>query len=176
MTTELRLYQTFHNSLIGTIQITGDMEAIHEIIFIDTKQKSESRNIPALLNDCIQQLDEYFSGKRKTFSLPLNPKGTEFQKRIWTLLQEIPYGKTISYADLALRAGDINLTRAVGPANGANKIAIIIPCHRVIGSNGKLTGYAGGLWRKEWLLNLERKDLQPELFESGINTTVIARK
>lgn len=157
-------HRSVFKSPIGFIRITAEDEVISELIFIDHEEpliKMESQ----VINECIFQLEEYFSGKRKTFSLPLNPKGTEFQKHIWSLLQEIPYGKTISYSKLALKAGDINLTRAVGPANGANKIAIVIPCHRVIGSNGKLTGYAGGLWRKEWLLNLERRDLQPELFE-----------
>ncbi len=158
-----KLHHSIFKSPIGFIRISAEDEFISELMFIEHDQplvKSESQ----VIKDCIAQLEEYFSGKRKIFSLPLNPKGTEFQKHIWTLLQEIPYGKTISYSDLAIKAGDINLTRAVGPANGANKIAIIIPCHRVIGSNGKLTGYAGGLWRKEWLLNLERRELQPELF------------
>jgi len=93
------------------------------------------------------------------------PEGTDFQKRIWKLLLDIPYGKTISYLNLAMKAGNRRLLRAVGHANGANKLAIIIPCHRVIGSNGKLIGYGGGLWRKKWLLHFESRAAQPELFE-----------
>lgn len=162
-----KLHQSVFKSPIGFIKIAADDNSICELDFIDHDFIILKSELP-VINECIAQLNEYFAGKRKTFSLPLNPKGTEFQKRIWALLQEIPYGKTISYSDLALKAGDINLTRAVGPANGANKIAIVIPCHRVIGSDGKLTGYAGGLWRKERLLNLERKELQPELFQEQL--------
>lgn len=103
-----------------------------------------------------QQLDEYFSTKRKKFTLPILLNGTPFQQKIWKKLQEIPYGVTTTYRDLAADAGDPMAVRAVAAANGANRLAILIPCHRVIGSDGKLTGYAGGLWRKDWLLNHER--------------------
>jgi methylated-DNA-[protein]-cysteine S-methyltransferase len=157
------LYQLTYKSPIGIIRISADDEFICELTFIDDPEPSVINESPLLIG-CAQQLDEYFSEERKTFSLPLHPKGTEFQMRIWQLLQEIPYGKTISYLDLAIKAGNRKSIRAVGLANGANKLAIIIPCHRVIGSSGKLIGYDGGLWRKEWLLKFERKDIQPELF------------
>jgi AraC family transcriptional regulator, regulatory protein of adaptative response / methylated-DNA-[protein]-cysteine methyltransferase len=103
-----------------------------------------------------QELDEYFSGKREKFDVSLDPVGTDFQLRVWKCLLQIPYGKTITYMEQALSIGDLKAIRAVASANGKNKIAIIIPCHRVIGTNGKLTGYAGGIERKRWLLDLER--------------------
>ena len=110
-----------------------------------------------LLQTCISQLDDYFSGKRKTFELTLSQGGTPFQQKVWDLLYQIPYGKTISYHQLAMQYGDLKAIRAVASANGKNNLAIIVPCHRVIGSNRSLTGYAGGLWRKKWLLEHEAK-------------------
>ncbi len=106
---------------------------------------------------CIEQLIQYFNGQRRQFELPLNQPGTPFQQSVWNELQQIPFGKTISYLDLAKRIGDPRATRAVASANGKNHIAIIVPCHRVIGSNRELVGYAGGLWRKKWLLEMEAK-------------------
>jgi AraC family transcriptional regulator, regulatory protein of adaptative response / methylated-DNA-[protein]-cysteine methyltransferase len=108
------------------------------------------------LNTLRAQLDEYFSGRRREFELPLEYPGTSFQQRVWSTLLTIPYGETWSYLEMARRLGDIKATRAVGTANGMNRIAIVIPCHRVINANGKLGGYGGGLWRKQILLNLER--------------------
>ena len=105
------------------------------------------------------QLSEYFAGSRKSFDLELAPRGTEFQRAVWTELCRIPYGDTVSYADLARRIGKPSAVRAVGAANGANPIAVIVPCHRVIGSNGSLTGYGGGIERKQWLLALEGRRL-----------------
>lgn len=111
------------------------------------------------LDDLTTQLTEYFSGKRKTFTFPLAPRGTAFQLAVWNALLEIPYGDTITYAELARRIGRPSAVRAVGAANGANPIPVIIPCHRVIGSNGTLTGYGGGIERKQWLLALEGRRL-----------------
>ena len=110
-----------------------------------------------LIRRCKQQLGEFFEGKRKEFDLPLNPAGTEFQKKVWNALREIPYGETRSYKDIAIAVGSPKGFRAVGMANNKNPIAIIIPCHRVVGTNGKLVGYAGGMEAKEWLLSLEKK-------------------
>ncbi|MDN3242783.1 methylated-DNA--[protein]-cysteine S-methyltransferase [Glycomyces tritici] len=115
-----------------------------------------------VLEAAVDQLEAYFAGDLKEFDLPLAAQGTAFQHRVWTELSRIPYGETVSYLDIAVRLGDRKAVRAVGLANGRNPIAIVVPCHRVIGSNGKLTGYAGGLWRKERLLNLERGE--PALF------------
>lgn len=111
--------------------------------------------------DCaaIDQLREYFAGKRKQFELPLAPEGTEFQRRVWQQLAKIPFGETISYGELARRIGKPTASRAVGAANGQNRIAIVLPCHRVVGSNGKLTGFAGGLDKKEKLLRFEQDQL-----------------
>ncbi|MBL0356810.1 MAG: methylated-DNA--[protein]-cysteine S-methyltransferase [Chitinophagaceae bacterium] len=117
-----------------------------------------------LIQQCILQLQEYFEGKRKTFDLPLQQKGSAFQQNVWAQLLNISYGKTISYLELSKRVGDVKAIRAVGTANGKNQLAIIIPCHRVIGSDGSLTGYAGELWRKKWLLEHEGK------FANGVQT------
>jgi methylated-DNA-[protein]-cysteine S-methyltransferase len=111
-----------------------------------------------ILADAVEQLTEYFAGERQDFELPLDPVGTEFQQQVWMVLRTIPYGRTISYGEQAARLGDKNKSRAVGAANGRNPISIIVPCHRVVGSNGKLTGFAGGLDNKDWLLRHERQD------------------
>ena len=147
---------------VGIIEISGSDEGIRSIIFLDTQ--SGSTPVPASLQECANQLNEYFAGERQTFNLKLDPRGTEFQLKVWEKLQQIPYGKTISYLELARMTGSETNTRAVGNANGKNKINIVVPCHRVIGSNGKLTGYGGGLWRKEILLKLEMGDTMPGLF------------
>lgn len=110
-----------------------------------------------MLINCVEQLIQYFNGQRRQFELPLNQPGTNFQQGVWSELLQIPFGKTISYLELARRIGDTKATRAVANANGKNNIAIIVPCHRVIGSNRELIGYAGGLWRKKWLLEHEAK-------------------
>ena len=110
------------------------------------------------------QLNEYFTGNRKTFNLKLNPQGTEFQKKVWEALQNVPYGKTITYLEQSKVLGNVKAIRAVAGANGKNPISIVIPCHRIIGSDGSLTGYAGGLWRKKWLLEHENPTTQQSLF------------
>lgn len=121
--------------------------------------RESSRESPRISNDVRKQLDEYFAGRRREFTIELAPKGTAFQIAVWNELLKIPYGDTISYSELALRIGKPNAVRAVGTANGANPIPIIIPCHRVIGANGSLTGYGGGIERKQWLLALEGRRL-----------------
>lgn len=121
-------------------------------------QISNNRNITdTVLNSCIQQLDQYFSGKELHFKLPLQQDGTPFQQSVWNALLKINPGETNSYLQLSKNLGNPKAIRAVGTANGANAIAIIVPCHRVIGSQGKLVGYGGGLWRKKWLLDHEAK-------------------
>jgi len=148
----------YYESPIGLLEITGIGEQINSILFIDSNQEQESQQNP-LLNKCIRQLDEYFTHKRQKFDLPLSPQGTSFQKMVWEKLLEIPYGMTRSYLEIAKRIGNPKSIRAVGGANGKNPIVIVIPCHRVIGVNGKLIGYGGGLWRKEWLLKHEQSVL-----------------
>jgi len=144
----------YYNSLIGLMKITGTAAGILTVGFIE-EESSESETVPDCLQPCVQQLDEYFQGTRTTFTVNLIPPGTEFQQRVWQQLQSIPHGDTTTYHQIAAALGIPNGSQAVGRANGANPIAILIPCHRVIGNTGKLTGYAGGLWRKEWLLRHE---------------------
>ncbi len=144
----------YYKSPIGYLKIAGFAEGIAAIDFLD--EDAEATTNPAAgFEDCFCQLDEYFSHRRKTFSLKLNPQGTDFQKRVWNELLKIPYGQTVSYLDIAEALGDKKALRAVGAANGRNPIPIIIPCHRVIGRNGDLIGFGGGIWRKEWLLRHE---------------------
>jgi len=155
--------QCIVKSPLGFIKITGDINGISAIIILNSEEKT-SDNIPEHLKDCVKQLREYFEEKRSVFNLKLNPEGTTFQKKVWKHLKQIPFGKTISYLELSKQLGDTKAIRAVANANGKNPIAIIIPCHRVIGSDGSLTGYAGGLHRKQWLLNHESLYKQQSLF------------
>lgn len=148
-------YKAIYNSPIGLIEITGARDNLASLYFVDEKPSEFESN--DYLQRCIAQIDEYFQGKRTEFTLNLYPEGTKFQKRVWDELLNIKYGKTMSYNDLSELLGNKNAIRAVANANARNKISIIIPCHRVIGSDGSLTGYAGGLWRKKWLLEHERK-------------------
>jgi methylated-DNA-[protein]-cysteine S-methyltransferase len=149
-------------SPVGILEISGSASGIRSILFIN--ENVEPTEVPECLQDCVRQLNEYFEGTRKQFDLVIDPVGTDFQLKVWKQLQTIPFGKTISYLDLARLTGSETNTRAVGNANGKNKINIVVPCHRVIGSNGKLTGYGGGLWRKEILLKLEKGNSMPGLF------------
>ena len=121
-------------------------------------------DIPECLRECVLQLKEYFKGERTNFNLLLNPQGTKFQKLVWQELCNLPYGKTISYLVQSKQIGDVKAVRAVAAANGKNPISIVIPCHRVIGSDGSLTGYAAGIWRKKWLLDYENPLKQLSLF------------
>lgn len=152
-------HSTYYHSPVGLLKISGTEDYISEVSFHDRTQKAEGnkKHIPPMLINCVEQLIQYFNGQRRVFELPLNQPGTAFQQGVWNELIAIPYGKTISYMELAIKTGDTKATRAVANANGKNNIAIIVPCHRVIGSNKDLVGYAGGLWRKKWLLELEAK-------------------
>ncbi|OFX89114.1 MAG: cysteine methyltransferase [Bacteroidetes bacterium GWF2_33_16] len=156
------MFEAYFKSPIGNLQIVANDAYIIQISFVDEYFKMDL--IPNLIKDCMKQLDEYFKGERKSFTVPINPDGTEFQGRVWNKLCKIPYGKTISYIELARQLGDENAVRAVGTANGQNPIPIIIPCHRVIGNDGSLTGYAGGLLKKQWLLEHEGAIQQRSLF------------
>ena len=153
----------FISTPLGSARLEGDENGLN-IITVLEQDEPESKIIPEVLVDAVYQLNEYFEGKRQNFDLLLNPEGTEFQKKVWSLLLEIPYGKTISYLELSRRFGDEKAIRAVASANGKNPLWIFIPCHRVIGSDGSLTGYAGGLHRKKWLLNHESPSKQQSLF------------
>lgn len=147
--------KAFYHSPVGTITITENHGMIEAISFKEELVK-ENETSPAI-EKCLFQLDEYFAGIRKEFDLPVAQKGTDFQLRVWNALLTIPYGKTTSYLALSKQLGDVKAIRAVGTANGRNNLAIVFPCHRVIGSDASLTGYAGRLWRKKWLLDHEAK-------------------
>lgn len=151
------LYYVELETIVGQVYIIADEDAIVEIQFAQENKSlgdAQQQETP-LLHEAKRQLEEYFAGQRASFSLPLNPQGTEFQKKVWQQLEAIPYGETRSYGQIAAAVGNPKACRAVGGANHNNPIAIVIPCHRVIGANGKLTGYGGGLDIKEKLLKLE---------------------
>ncbi len=150
-------------SPLGYTKIVGDKEGISSVVVLNSEEK-ETDIIPVELEDCVIQLNEYFAGERTLFDLKLNPEGTTFQKQVWNALQTIPYGKTLSYLELSKQLGDVKAIRAVANANGKNPLWIIVPCHRVVGSDGSLTGYAGGLHRKQWLLEHESPYKQQSLF------------
>lgn len=148
---------------LGIARIAGNSEGLSSVSVLDFDEEPTAV-IPEILEDAAYQLREYFNGDRKLFDLALNPQGTAFQKRVWEELLKIPFGKTISYWQLSKNLGDIKAMRAVAAANGKNPLWIVIPCHRVIGSDGSLTGYAGGLHRKKWLLDHESPAKQQSLF------------
>lgn len=153
------VYTTFYHSPIGLLKISGTEKYISEVSFYDKAQKPTGRkkNMPPLMIQCVEQFIQFFQGERRIFELPVYQPGTKFQQSVWNELTTIPFGKTISYLELARKTGDTKAVRAVANANGKNNLAIIVPCHRVIGSNRELIGYAGGLWRKKWLLEHEAK-------------------
>ena len=147
---------------LGIATIIGDENGVSEI---SVSQEGEvSIIIPAVLQEAVLQLQDYFEKKRTSFDFKINLKGTEFQQKVWKGLLEIPFGKTMSYMELSKNMGDAKAIRAVASANGKNPLWIVIPCHRVIGTDGSLTGYAGGLWRKKWLLEHENPSTQQSLF------------
>ncbi len=156
------MFEAYYKSPIGNLRIISNECDIIKIEFTADFFKMEI--IPAQIQKCINQLDEYFKGERKEFSVGINPAGTEFQGKIWNLLIKIPYGKTISYIELSKQFGNEKAIRAIASANGKNPIPIIIPCHRVIGNDGSLTGYAGGLLKKQWLLEHEGAIKQKSMF------------
>lgn len=157
--------QAYYQSEIGVLEITGTDEGILSIHFTEKDTVPLPAEVPACLQACVQQLDEYFTGQRQAFSVPLQlHQGTDFEQRVWAELLKIPFGHTRSYMQVAEIIGNPKAVRAVGRANARNNIAIIVPCHRVIGSNGNITGYAGGLWRKRWLLEHEGRSTQQSLF------------
>ncbi len=152
------LHQVDYPSPIGIVEITGTEQGIVSLYFSEGEQPVHAvqPDTPQVLKDALQEVDEYFKGERMEFTVPCLSTGTEFQQKVWASLPSIAYGETASYRDIALAVGNEKSVRAVGNANSKNKISIIIPCHRIIGSNGKLTGYAGSLSRKEWLLKHEQ--------------------
>jgi methylated-DNA-[protein]-cysteine S-methyltransferase len=152
----------YYSSPLGELEIQSANDAITVLGFLRNEKKEEKPT--PVIQTCIQQLTEYFFQGRKSFDIKIQPRGSTFQLNVWSELMKIPYGKTTYYADIAAKVGDVNLMRAVGLANGQNPIAIIVPCHRVIGKDGSLVGYGGGLDRKVWLLWHEGALNQLEIF------------
>lgn len=156
------LYQLDYHSPIGIIEISGNEQYITAVLFTarEEVQFKVSESTPAVLKLCYEQLNDYFLGKCQQFTVPYVFDGTDFQNNVWQALTTIPFGETASYKRIAQYIGNAKAVRAVGMTNSKNPINIIVPCHRIIGANGKLTGYAGGLWRKEWLLEHEKSNNQ----------------
>ncbi|PEY34609.1 cysteine methyltransferase [Bacillus cereus] len=146
------MYRAYYESEIGLLEITANDEGITSVIFVEERKEEHTSKI---VEQCLTELDEYFHQKRTEFTVPLSSTGTPFQKSVWDALYTIPYGVSASYLDIAEKVDNTKAVRAVGGANSRNPISIIVPCHRVVGKSGKLVGYAGGLWRKEWLLKHE---------------------
>lgn len=151
-------HKCIYSAPTGKITIYANDEGINCVLLTAEGDVLENVMDSPTLAEAARQLDEYFAGERRSFDLPLVPKGTEFQKKVWNALREIPYGDTCTYGEIAAKIGNPKASRAVGMANNRNPLAIIVPCHRVIGANGSLTGYAGGLDMKKSLLDLERKN------------------
>jgi methylated-DNA-[protein]-cysteine S-methyltransferase len=161
----MELFTKYHSSPVGNLKIQCTANEVLLIHFVE--EIGLENDASPLLGKCIKQLEEYFEGKRKDFDLPLGQQGSPFQQNVWRHLEKIPFGKTISYLQLSKQIGDVKAVRAIAAANGKNNLAIVIPCHRVIGSDSKLVGYAGGLWRKKWLLEHETK------IHSGIEQSLL---
>lgn len=159
--TALNTFTTYYQSPIGLLRISGTEHFISEIHFMKEDEQvtttAASVPLPPMAIQAVEQLIEYFNGNRRVFELPIAQEGTGFQQNVWQELMHIPFGKTLSYLELSRRLGDPKAIRAVAAANGKNNVAIVVPCHRVIGSNNQLVGYAGGLGRKKWLLDHEKK-------------------
>ena len=153
----------YFDSPLGTIKVKGDVAGVQEVCFEECNLEQKNSSVPNSLIPCVKQLEEYFHGERHAFDLDLNPQGTDFQRIIWNLLLRLPFGSTISYLKLARLYGNTKAVRAVAAAIGKNPILVVIPCHRVIGSDGTLIGYAGGMGRKEKLLELEGFPVQAKL-------------
>ncbi len=148
-----KIYFGYYESPIGLIEVSGTSEAVRSVDFVERRRETFSSN--ALVENAVGEIREYFERNRRKFDAPLDPQGTPFQKAVWRRLLEVPYGRTASYGEIARAVGNPKAVRAVGGANGRNPIAIIVPCHRIIGSDGSMTGYGSGIWRKEWLLEHE---------------------
>jgi len=151
----MEIFHIYH-SPIGPLGIAGSAEKINAILF-EPPAVQVAEALPEVFRHCLQELDAYFAGSRQGFSFPMEQSGTDFQQAVWRQLLTIPYGTTISYMQLAKQINNPKSIRAVGSANGSNHLPIVVPCHRVIGSNGSLTGFGGGIWRKKWLLEHEWK-------------------
>lgn len=158
----MKTHTAFYKSPLGFIKLVGNQDCILSLDFVEEAIPNDT-DLPFCLKAGLKQIDEYFKGNRSKFLLNLDPVGTKFQRLVWRQLEKIPFGEVVSYGQIAVAIGKPNACRAVGSANGKNPISIIIPCHRVIGSDGRLTGYGGGLWRKEWLIKHEKGYLPDDI-------------
>jgi methylated-DNA-[protein]-cysteine S-methyltransferase len=151
------MISTVFESPLGFVRVTGDAQGVSAISCKDVlvDENVMEGTLPEPVRLAVGQLREYFAGQRQTFDFPVNPAGTAFQQTVWKALLTVPFGTTLSYLTLSRQIGDEKAIRAVAAANGRNPLWIVVPCHRIIGSDGSLTGYAGGLWRKQWLLEHE---------------------
>jgi methylated-DNA-[protein]-cysteine S-methyltransferase len=159
----MKLHVAYYQSPIGLLEVKGSAEAIISIRFVEEEPASSATadaSVPSLIASCIDQLDEYFRGMRSAFTVPLQPWGSPFQQKVWNGISSIPFGSTVTYKQLAVMVNNPAAARAAGHATGKNRFAILVPCHRIVGSDGKRHGYAWGVWRKEWLIDHERKVLQ----------------
>jgi methylated-DNA-[protein]-cysteine S-methyltransferase len=157
-------YSGTYNSPVGLLSIAANDLGVCSISFAEESSIGPIRPIGPIVEQCTTELHEYFEGKRQTFSIPLAPRGTPFEESVWMALLTVGYGATCSYLDITRRLSNPKAIRAVGRANGSNPVGIVIPCHRIVGSDGSLTGYAGGLWRKRWLLDHEARVAGTSLF------------
>ena len=157
------LYRDVIDSPVGLLTLVASAAGLRELVWSHDDDLPRRRDPAGVLDATARELDEYFASERTEFEVPLDPVGTPFQLAAWMALRSIPYGQTVSYGDQARRLGDVRKSRAVGAANGKNPISIIVPCHRVIGSDGSLVGFGGGLSTKAWLLDHERSRMQPRL-------------
>jgi methylated-DNA-[protein]-cysteine S-methyltransferase len=151
------MYQAYYKSELGWIEVTAEDTGVTSVLFVD---EPGEQMLHPLVQQCVQELDEYFHNKRTEFTVPLAAKGTAFQTKVWNALKTVQFGETASYLDIANKIGNPKAVRAIGGANSRNPISIIVPCHRIIGKNGTLVGYEGGLWRKEWLLKHEGLEIK----------------
>lgn len=165
MTDSITYDAAYLHSPIGILKILGNERAVASIQFVEKIDTTPSLKLGKAVVDCTQQLEEYFNRSRQSFDISLDFQGTPFQQKVWEFLKGIDFGKTASYKDIAVKMDNLGAIRAIGRANGANPFAIVIPCHRIIGSDGSLTGYAGELWRKKWLLDFEQQYKQLSLFD-----------
>lgn len=165
--------RAYYHSQIGLMEIVSADQEILAVRFPDQLRETEAQEgigeteESSILREALRQLDEYFTGRRREFDLQFSLQGSDFQRKVWNELLKIPYGKRATYKEVAMAIGDVKAARAVGGAANRNKLAIIVPCHRLIGTNGGLTGYAGGLWRKQWLLQLEREEGRASMEKDG---------
>ncbi|TAD96122.1 MAG: methylated-DNA--[protein]-cysteine S-methyltransferase [Bacteroidetes bacterium] len=160
----MSIFANFYESPIGFLEIKGNESHILSIFFVEKEALNTSLPSNEIVEKAVTQLAEYFNHQRKTFDFAIDPQGTDFQKKVWQELAKIPFGKTTTYLQMSKNLQNVKAIRAVGTSNGKNPLTIVLPCHRVVGSDGSLTGYAGGLWRKKWLLDFEQNQLETALF------------